>query len=324
MTASVAELSRLAEKLGRDGVAGFCATTLSAPRPELKAVVEKLGHWIHSCEKSKTSSALPLGIHLEGPFIGPAACGAHPPSAIRPLDLTELEDLWQASLQTIKIITVATEAIKTAEEGKQLIQFCKKRKILLSLGHTSCTEREAQKAFDNGFMGVTHAWNALQFHHRTPGAMGAALGRRGVYVELILDQIHVSPTVIRWTLELHQKKGQVCFVSDAAPAAETSGQAFCSFGPLKIRYQMGASRLENGHLAGGGLLLSHAYARWLETELRLSSPSERDKSLFLQKLLKKTLRHLTLDPLKVLQVPRRLLKGHDVVWKIKDNRVSFD
>ncbi len=81
MTATPAELEELAARLGDAGVAGFCATTLSAPAKELRAVTEKLGKWIRHCSDSRFSSdraALPLGIHLEGPFIRQGACGAHP------------------------------------------------------------------------------------------------------------------------------------------------------------------------------------------------------------------------------------------------------
>ncbi len=321
MTASASELKTLSTRLGKDGVAGFCATTLSAPRAELKAVVARLGQWIRQTEVDP-DGAMPLGIHLEGPFIGPAACGAHPPDSIRPVDMAEIEELWEMSQHTLKIMTVAPEAFKKTSDRAALIKFCRKNRIQLSLGHTACTEKEAQEAFQLGFKGLTHAWNALGFHHRTPGAMGAALGRKKLSVELIIDQIHASLTTIRWTLKLHEKQGRICFVSDATPAAETSGRDWHSFGPLKIRFQEGASRLKGGHLAGGGLLLPRMYARWLEAEAK--AQGEGGNPVFLRKLLKKTVRHLTTDPLHFLGVPPSRLKSRRLRWKVKDNRVSFD
>jgi N-acetylgalactosamine-6-phosphate deacetylase len=321
MTASSSELKTLAARLGKAGLAGFCATTLSAPRTELKAVVARLGQWIRQTEPD-SDSAIPLGIHLEGPFIGPAACGAHPPGSIRPVDMAEIEELWEASLHTLKIMTVAPEAFIKPSDRAALVGFCKKNRIRLSLGHTACTEKEAQKAFDLGFKGLTHAWNALGFHHRTPGAMGAALGRKKLSVELIIDQIHASLTTIRWTLKLHEKQGRVCFVSDAAPAAETSGREWYSFGSLKIRYHEGASRLQGGHLAGGGHLLPRMYVRWLEAEAKAQG-KEQDP-VFLRKLLKKTIRHLTIDPLHFLGVHPSRLKSRRLMWKVRDNRVRFD
>jgi N-acetylglucosamine-6-phosphate deacetylase len=323
MTAGPAQLNDLAHQLGQAGLAGFCATTLSAPVEDLHATVARLGTWIRDTEFAEASSrgrkdilpALPLGIHLEGPFISSQACGAHPPGSIRPLKLAEVEKLWETSRHTLKILTVAPEAL-SSRDRVPFLQFCGERGIRVSLGHSRASESEAQTAFDDGFSGLTHAWNALAFHHRAPGALGAALGRKDVYIELILDQIHVSPTLIRWTLELHNKAaGRVCFVSDAAPAAETSGKKWFSFGPLQIRYQEGACRLAGGHLAGGGHLLPIAYSRWVTDESARSGNS-------VETLLRRTLRHLVAFPLHVLDVPARRLGGRRLLWKIEGKQVT--
>ena len=263
MTAGAAELDELSRRLALSGIAGFCPTTLSAPPAELEQSVARLGAWIESGSAAKSGGARPLGIHLEGPFLHPDACGAHPPSCLRPLSLEELERLWKASRGTIRIITLAPERLGKPEL-KALCTWAQKRGIRLSLGHSHATEAEAGHAFDAGFSGVTHAWNALPFHHRAPGPLGAALGRAGTHVELIIDRVHVSPDVIRWTLDLHPEG--VCFVSDCAPAAGTSGGRWCSFGSLKTRFQDGACRLEGGALAGGGLLLPEALRSWLSHE----------------------------------------------------------
>ncbi len=146
--------------------------------------------------------------------------------------------------------------------------------------------------------------------------MGAALGRKDLHIELILDQIHVSPTLLRWTLDLHRKAGPICFVSDSAPAAGTSGQRWHPFGPLKVRYQDGACRLPDGNLAGGGILLPEAYRRWLLQESAHTGQP-------IAQLLKSTLKHVTLDPLSVLSVPAHRLSNRRFVWKVEGNRVRF-
>src|SRR5690606_13058107 len=147
------------------------------------------------------------------------------------------------------------------------IAWAKKRKIRLSIGHTRCTEVEASEAFAKGFTGVTHAWNAMAYHHREPGVLGAALsnasrsrGNRDVSIEVIPDEIHVHSTFIDWTLALHPEG--VFFVSDAAPAACTDGARFYRFGDLECRFQDGASRLSDGSLAGGGHLLTDSFCSW--------------------------------------------------------------
>ncbi|MBC7693774.1 MAG: hypothetical protein H7222_18555 [Methylotenera sp.] len=305
MSASRAELNRLSLSLWKKGVAGFCATTLSATHSELMKTVTRLGAWIRSGE---AQGALPLGIHLEGPYVHPHACGAHPVQAIREFRMSELEELWEGSQKTLKILTLAPEILAPAVL-RDLTQWAKKNEVILSLGHSRATESEAGQAFKAGFTGVTHAWNALPFHHRSPGPLGAAFGRPGVYVELILDQIHVNSTVIRWTRKLHPKG--VCFVSDCAPAAATTGGRWVDFGILKTRFHDGACRLKDGSLAGGGLLLGEAYRLWLATEARETGRSA-------EEIFKSSVSSLTVEPLRALGISARMLSHLRVQWTISD------
>lgn len=232
MAARREELDLLARRLKTQGVAAFCPTTLSVPFDELREAVRRLGGWIADRRKTPSSDgALPLGIHLEGPYLHPGACGAHPPESIRPFKLRELETLWKDSSEQLKIVTLAPERL-SLPELRSLAAWAKARRVTLSLGHSHATEAQSKQAFANGFSSVTHGWNALSFHHRSPGALGAALGRPGIAVELILDQVHVSPTVARWTRKLHGDS--VCFVSDCVPAAGTRDGRVYSFGTCEF------------------------------------------------------------------------------------------
>ena len=287
MTATPTELETLSEKLWQKGIAAFCPTTLSvAPKPLLETV-SRLGAWIR---RTKTAGAIPLGLHLEGPFIHPEACGAHPSEIIRPLTLKELNTLWEASFHSLKIVTFAPELL-TSTALKALVSWANTRKITLSLGHSRATTAQAQQAFDLGVRGLTHAWNALPFHHRSPGPLGAALGRPDVSVEMILDQIHVDPVLIQWTQKLHPSQ-RLCFVSDCAPAAETRNR-WLPFGPLQVIHRQGACRLKDGSLAGGGILLSEAFGNWVQSE------SSRQK-LPLEEVFRKNIAGITQAPLSAL------------------------
>jgi N-acetylglucosamine-6-phosphate deacetylase len=302
MTAPPERMTELGRELWSHGVGGFLATTLSTPRPELKDAVARMGSWIASGDHSR--GALPLGIHLEGPFISPGACGAHPPGALRELDFEELEELWSVSRGTLKLLTVAPERL-TPADLRRLSTWAQARGVVLSLGHSQATEQQAREAFAGGFSGVTHAWNALPFHHRAPGPLGAALGRKGIHVELILDQVHVAPTLIRWTLALHPHG--TCFVSDCVPAAATPAGSWHPFGSLRIRAAEGAARLENGALAGGARLLPEAYGEWLASEAGTRSPDRR-------KLFRKTHPCLTRHPLIALGLKPGRLSARKIRW----------
>lgn len=311
MTASETDLNRLSKKLWQRGVAAFCPTTLSEQPAQLLRAVRRIGTWIRSFPTPiALSGAIPLGIHLEGPFIHPAACGAHLPKTIRPLSFKELNQLWDASQNTLKILTLAPELL-TSQQLSRLVNWSEQRGISLSLGHSRADLEQARAAFNQGIRGVTHAWNALPFHHRAPGPLGAAIGRSDVFLELIPDQVHVDPVLLRWTQQLHPLD-RICFVSDCAPAAATRKGTF-PFGPLKVTYRDRASRLPGGELAGGGLLLPEAYSHWLRNEAIAQKRP-------LRTIFYETIQGLTSVPLSLLRMDLDLLPAlnqRQVLWNLK-------
>lgn len=312
MSASPLELDRLARRLKTQGIAAFCPTTLSVPWPKLLEAVRRLGQWTAARKKSPDpQAALPLGLHLEGPYINPGACGAHPPEGIRKLKIQELDQLWEESAHQLKILTIAPEIV-APNQLKQLIAWTRARRITLSMGHSRATQAQAQAAFDAGFTSLTHAWNAMGFHQRSPGAMGAALGRKDVHLELILDQIHVSPAVMRWTRAIHG--AAICFVSDCAPAAATRNRSNYSFGHLQVRFKDGACRLPGGALAGGGLLLPDAFKKWVQNEAAHSGIST-------ARVLKRELPSLNAMPLRSLGLSAKRLGLGQVAWEISPSGV---
>jgi N-acetylglucosamine-6-phosphate deacetylase len=307
MKADERDLDSLSVELWREaGVAAVCLTTLSAPPAELKEACARLGAWIR---RGRYPGTRPLGIHLEGPFLHSDACGAHPKSCLRPLDFAELESLWEASEGTLKILTLAPELL-VEEDIKKLVRWARGCKVRLSLGHSRATEVQALRAFELGFRGVTHAWNALHFHHRSPGPMGAALGKKGVYVEIIPDGVHVHPTTLRWTRNLHE---DVCFVSDCVPAAGTPAGSWHSFGSLKVHFSEGAARLENGSLAGGGRPLTDTFGRWIVAEAR-------ETGVPLKRLWKDSIAHITTTPLRAIGVSPAILKAMRIRWEKHEGR----
>ncbi|MEO5970345.1 MAG: hypothetical protein ABIQ95_10500 [Bdellovibrionia bacterium] len=311
MSASPQEFKQLSEALWKKGIAGFCPTTVSAPKKTLNSSVHRLGQWIREKKSSDRNGAIPLGIHLEGPFLSSGACGAHPPSAIRKFDWEELQDLWAASQETLKILTLAPESLNR-EEIRALGTWCSERKIVLSLGHSLASKQQAELAFDYGFSGITHAWNAMPFHSRTPGILGAAIGRENLYLELIIDRAHLSPEVIRWTRKLHSPH-PLCFISDCISAGgggtRSSIKKWHTLGTQQVQFTKGACRLKNGQLAGGGLLLSQAYAQWATAEA-----AEMNQSPW--KILQETAKYATSIPLKALGFSKKVLLNKKVRWKV--------
>jgi N-acetylglucosamine-6-phosphate deacetylase len=312
MRAPEAELTRLSSKLWKYGVAAFCPTTLSVEWNDLVASVTRLGKWIR---RGNFPGAIPLGIHLEGPFIHPACCGAHPRKSIRPYQFSDLVELWNVSEKALKIITLAPELL-TPAQLTQLGVWARKNGVVLSMGHSQANTEQAMFAIEAGFTAVTHAWNALKFHHRNPGVLGAALGHRDIFLELIIDQQHVHPSLIRWTRSIHAKD-RLCFISDCTPAANTESGSTHSFGPLKVSLSEGASRTSNGNLAGGGLVLSEAYAKWISDEAAATGEPA-------SALVKKTIGAVSLAPLKSLGVSERVIAKKKISWRVTNESLVLD
>jgi N-acetylglucosamine-6-phosphate deacetylase len=307
MSATPSELHRLSELLWKQGIAGFCPTTVSAPKKSLLASVHRLGQWIRAKSSDKTG-AQPLGIHLEGPFLNSKACGAHSPPTLRKVTLKELQELWIASLETLKIITLAPETL-THQELKELGAWSRKNGVILSLGHSLASSAEAKLALDHGFRGITHAWNAMPFHSRNPGILGAALGRKNLYLEVIIDRVHLSPEVIRWTRKLHFPH-PLCFISDCISAGGgISTNKWHTLGSQQVQFSQGACRLKNGQLAGGGLLLSQSYTQWATAEA-----AELGQSPW--QVIQETAQFATQVPLKVLGFSKKVLLNKKVRWKV--------
>ena len=94
----------------------------------------------------------------------------------------------------IKLVDIAPE-----EPGAlEFIAACHDE-VRISIAHT-CTDYDtAIAAFDAGATHMTHLYNAMPgITHREPGPIIAAL-ERGAEVELITDNVHIHPAMVRFT-----------------------------------------------------------------------------------------------------------------------------
>lgn len=240
-------------RVGRDvahhGVGAYLATFVSAPLDSYDRSLAGLAAARGECAPD---AALPLGAHLEGPFLG-GAPGAHPPELLRRVDLEWLAARWRVHGDLVRMVTVAPEA----DPGLLGIRWLAARGVLVALGHTQATEREARDAAGAGARVVTHLFNTMgPFHHREAGLVGAALDDERLIPTLIADLVHVGPTAIR-----------VAFA--ATPTVALVSDAVATSGP--VREVDGAARLTDGRLAGATALLDRAVANVVQ----LGIPVER-------------------------------------------------
>ncbi|MGD2201538.1 MAG: N-acetylglucosamine-6-phosphate deacetylase [Candidatus Bathyarchaeota archaeon] len=239
----------LGEFLVGGGVTSFLPTTHTASREALREAVEGMRGVIGRV----TGSAEPLGIHLEGPFINPEKSGAQNRAHIRPPDRGELKELHEASGGSLRMVTLAPEI----EGVLEAVRWLSSEGIVPAAGHTDATHDELVAGIEAGVRHASHLFNAMgPFHHREPGAAGAALADDRVSVGLVADGFHLHPATLRLAAKA-KGSGGVALISDCiAPAGLPEGVHM--FGGLQVTVREGKSFLKSERLAGSTLRLGGA------------------------------------------------------------------
>ncbi len=240
------KLAQVCEFLATQGLGGFLATLVTT---DLAAIRRSLGVL---AQFQAHGGAQLLGVHLEGPFLHPAKRGAHPQAHLLPLTLDHLKRVLGDFTSLVKWITLAPELDPTGVA----IAYLREHNIVVSAGHSQATAAEARRAFDQGVMAITHAFNAMPpLHHREPGLLGAALLDDRLWCTVIADGVHVCPDMLRLLYRL--KGDRLIVVSDAlAPLGLPDGEYPWDERPIRV--SQGTARLPDGTLAGTTVTLPQA------------------------------------------------------------------
>jgi N-acetylglucosamine-6-phosphate deacetylase len=195
------------------------------------------------------------GIHLEGPFISRARCGAHDPVALREPDAATVDELLAAGRGAVRMVTLAPEL----NGGIRAIRQLTEAGVIAAIGHTDGVEEQIRPAVDAGATVATHLFNGMRpLHHREPGPIGALLDDERVTVELICDLVHVHPTVLRLAAT-HAGNGRTVLVTDAMSATDAADGTY-TLGRLEVDVRAGVATLaSNGSLAGSTLTMDAAF-----------------------------------------------------------------
>src|SRR5947209_1889881 len=251
MEADSSALAAIQTAMERTGVTSYLPTTVTAPEDRLLHALDHLGRAVAGNEQHKTG-AVPLGIHLEGPFISHAKRGVHPPENLMQPSPQLFDKFWQASGGGIRMMTIAPEipgAIETITHAKQLGVCC-------SLGHSDASYKEAVQGITAGARHATHTFNAMRaFDHRDPGILGAVLTDEALTADIIADGVHVAPAALQLFLTAKSPERAI-LITDAISAT----------GMPEGRYRLGTfdvdvkgERCEHqGKLAGSVLTLDRA------------------------------------------------------------------
>jgi len=245
-----AELGAFARNVAQFGVTSFLISPTMGDRAfivrELAALAEAIPH--------VRGGAMPLGIHLEGPWLDPEQRGAFPLNVLHAPTLDEAREYLDAARGYLKLVTLAGNLPNAPEVAR----FLSGQGVRVSYGHSNTTYDRACALLDSGdFQLVTHVYNAMSgLHHRKPGVLGAVLASDRVMGMVICDGIHAHPAAVKILVRALGVE-RVILVTDAIPGGGMTAGTFTMLNQT-ARIVDGVARLEDGTIAGSILTLNRA------------------------------------------------------------------
>ena len=186
--ADAAGLQAIADFEASKGVLAICPATMTFSEEILNGIMDVP-------QRTGTSAAQIWSASIwKAPYISPRKVGAQNPKYVMGADAAMFRRLQARSNGLIKLVDVAPE-----EPGNlDFIKECHDE-VRISIAHT-CTDYDTAKAaFAAGATHMTHLYNAMPgITHREPGPIIAAL-EEGAEVELITDNVHIHPAMVRFT-----------------------------------------------------------------------------------------------------------------------------
>ncbi|EBF5150166.1 N-acetylglucosamine-6-phosphate deacetylase [Listeria monocytogenes] len=273
MDGSTESIQAVSMACAETGCTSFLVTSVSSSFEDLIQMIKQTKKVI-----GKEKGAKIAGIHLEGPYLNIEKKGMQNPAYLRHPDLKEMKKIFDEADGLIKMVTIAPEL----PGGIELIDFLKKRGVVVAIAHSNATYEEAQNAFEQGATHITHCFNAMPaIHHRAPGLVTAALENDSVSVQAIVDGVHLHPGIVRL---IHKIKGpdKMVLTTDALQAMGV-GDGEYIFGGHQVTVKEGIARLKDGTLASSTVtmnkslkLISNEFGIHLQDAIQMAASTPAD------------------------------------------------
>ena len=173
-----------------------------------------------------------MGVHLEGPWLNPAQCGAQNTAYMK---TPNLEDLRQLKEKYPFILRISSAP--ELENGYDFGALGKRLGIVMSMAHTNADFAQAEIAKDNGYTLMTHLYSGMsgvtrKNAFRVAGAVEAGLYFDDLFVEIIADGCHLPLSLLQF---IYKCKGaeKTCLITDAIRACGLRNGEKSVLGSLK-------------------------------------------------------------------------------------------
>ena len=246
-TASGEEWAQANASLARTGVAAYVANLISNDVTVINRALS-VAREVRAIQGGESAEF--LGVHLEGPFLSPQKSGIHSPDFLQNPTI-ELMRTWREA-GPVLMTTLAPEL----SGALPMIESLVSEGVVVSLGHSNATADEAGAGFEAGATTVTHIFNGMSgITARDPGLAGVALSRDDIWLQLILDFLHVDRTLAQLILKFAPQR--VVLVTDCLPITGTPGTHF-TLGGTDIELREGRAVNSAGVLAGSVVTMDQA------------------------------------------------------------------
>jgi len=228
------------------GVTGILATIATAPIPQLMRCLSFVREWL----ALPAGGAQILGAHLEGPYFSLGQKGAQDPASIRTPDDGTLEELL-AFGDVIRIMTFAPELPGALALTRRLADSG----IVPAAGHSSAREEDMVAVIQAGLRHIIHIWSGQSSVFRdgpwrVPGLLEVSLSYDDLTVEMIADNRHLPPTLMRLAYKCIGPE-RLCVVSDATSGAGLEEGAHFRMGAMEYVVEDGVGMMLDRTAFGG-------------------------------------------------------------------------
>jgi len=204
----------------RHGTTTIFPTTTTGSPAQIHAMLDAVK--VVQGERSAQNGARIAGVHLYGPFFAEDKVGCHSAAGRRSPTAVEYRAYFEKGI--VRIATCAAELPGAVEFYRE----AKKRRCLITCGHSNASWPEMAAAFKAGMRHVDHFWCAMSNVASVRSRLGVpmrgsmlefVLGTAEMSTEVIADGCHLAPELLDFAFRLKGPR-KLCLVTDANRALD--------------------------------------------------------------------------------------------------------
>jgi N-acetylglucosamine-6-phosphate deacetylase len=205
---------------GRHGTTTIFPTTTTGSTEQIHAMLDAAK--AVQAERCVENGARIAGVHLYGPFFAEDKVGCHSLEGRREPTAAEYRAYFEKGI--VRIATCAAELPGAVEFYRE----AKKRRCLITCGHSNASWPEMAAAFKAGMRHVDHFWCAMSNVASVRSRLGVpmrgsmleyVLGTAEMSTEVIADGCHLAPELLDFAFRLKGPR-KLCLVTDANRALD--------------------------------------------------------------------------------------------------------